>query len=81
MKKEKFKYNEETSSKKGIEFCVNCDGLEDLAVTPEAEDLEGIKQRFHNCEHTGKFSGDICSRMFVAEKSDDPGYLFEEETE
>jgi hypothetical protein len=62
-----------------IKFCTNCDDMDNLAVSTEADDIEKIKDRFRNCEQVGRFDGDICSRLFVAEPGDEPGPLFDEE--
>ena len=64
---------------KGVKFCLNCDEMDDLAVSEEADSPEELRKRFQNCDKNGKFDGDICSRLFVAEASDDPGPMFEEE--
>jgi hypothetical protein len=50
----------------GLEFCTNCDGLDDLAVQSEVKEISKLYERFHNCENTGKFEGDLCSRLFIA---------------
>ncbi len=50
----------------GLEFCTNCDDIEDLAVKGEVKEVGKLYERFHNCENTGKFEGDLCSRLFIA---------------
>jgi hypothetical protein len=52
---------------KGIKFCLNCDEMEDLAVDEEAGSKEAAQKRYQNCQKTGRFEGDICSRVFVAD--------------
>ena len=49
-----------------VDFCTNCDGLDDFAVSPEVKEVGKLYQRFHNCEDTGNFEGDLCSRLYVA---------------
>lgn len=60
-------------------FCANCNDIEDMAVTDEPNDIESIRRRFRECERTGKFEGDICARLYIADSDADPGPLFEEE--
>jgi len=60
-------------------FCMNCDDIEDLSVSPEADDMDAIRDRFRNCKRSGNFDGDICSRLFVAETGDDPGPLYDDD--
>jgi hypothetical protein len=64
-----------------LKFCLNCDDMDDLAVSSEAADLEQLHQRFDNCVNTGRFDGDFCSRLFVAEDAIETTDLFEDETE
>ncbi|MCZ7555258.1 MAG: hypothetical protein M5R41_02490 [Bacteroidia bacterium] len=50
-----------------VKFCLNCDDMDDLALSSEADDLAQLQDRFENCVHTGRFDGDVCSRLFVAD--------------
>jgi hypothetical protein len=70
-----------TSSKppENVKFCLNCDDMDELATSKEVENLPKIKERFRNCERTGNFNGDVCSRIFVAEAGDNPGPLFDDD--
>ncbi len=61
------------------EFCTNCKDIEDMAVTDEPNHIDRIRQRFHECERTGKFEGDFCARLFIAESDSDQDSLFEED--
>ncbi len=54
-----------------VKFCLNCDDMDDLAVSDESRELDRIKDRFRNCNDTGRFQGDVCSRLFVATEQDD----------
>ncbi len=54
---------------KGIKFCLNCDDMDDLAFDDENGRRDVVEKRFQNCQKTGRFNGDMCSRMFVV--SDD----------
>ena len=82
MKRKKLKIDERgelTSEKENVEFCLNCNDMDDLAVSPQADDTEAAKLRFRNCDDTGKFQGDVCSRLFVLDETTDPGPLFDED--
>jgi hypothetical protein len=62
-----------------VKFCLNCDDMDDLAVSLDETDLDDVKARFRNCNETGRFQGDVCSRMFVATDVEDTA-LFENES-
>lgn len=64
-----------------IQFCLNCNDMDDLATSEEGKDLEGIRKRFQNCEHTGRFEGDLCSRMFVVHDDIENEYFVEDDDE
>ena len=67
MKKKKRHQDEENKEVKVIKFCVECqDDLENFSVTPTVEDLEAIKKNFENCRATGKYKGELCSKIFIA---------------
>lgn len=52
---------------KTARFCVECgEELEEYSLR-EGETPEAAKERFHNCCRTGKFKGDVCSRIFINE--------------
>ena len=70
MKKQPLKYtakNKEIAN--GLEFCTNCDGLDEFALDAQVKEVSALYERFHNCETTGKFEGDLCSRLFIATDS------------
>jgi len=53
-----------------VVFCTECGKeLNDLCFKEQVEDSEFLKRNFENCKKTGKFKGDICSRMFIADDS------------
>ncbi|MBE0644208.1 MAG: hypothetical protein IH600_09020 [Bacteroidetes bacterium] len=63
-----------------IEFCLNCNDMEDLAISDEAKNLEQLHRRFDNCRENGKFQGDVCARIFVAEdRIDEPAFFADED--
>lgn len=83
MKNSAKKNTHETDAGNGqdVQFCLNCNDMDDLAVSDEAQDVEQLRRRFNNCKETGKFEGDMCARLYVAEdRIEDPG-LFADEDE
>ncbi|MFZ1729922.1 MAG: hypothetical protein WBQ23_00945 [Bacteroidota bacterium] len=63
-----------------IDFCLNCNDMDDLAISEEAKDLEQLQSRFSVCKESGKFDGYLCARLFVAEdRIDNPGIFADEE--
>lgn len=69
--------NDFKGKKDKVEFCLNCDDMEELALNPPP--IESVKARFHNCKESGKFQGDVCSRLYVLDPSTDPGPMFDED--
>ncbi len=57
----------QTIQEPDVRFCLNCNDMDDLATSEEAEDLDQLHERFDNCRETGNFDGDICARLFVAD--------------
>jgi len=56
-----------------VQFCIECgEELEDFSVSDHSSSEEAQKQH-DNCKHTGKFNGDMCSRVFITKfkESDD----------
>ena len=83
MKNSAKKTSHETnaSTDQDVQFCLNCNDMDDLAVSEEVRDVEQLRRRFNNCKETGRFDGDMCARLYVAEdRIDDPG-LFADENE
>ncbi len=72
-----FHANGSAENKNKVEFCLNCDDMEELALNPPT--IESAKTRFHNCKETGKFQGEVCSRLFVLDPTVDPGPIFDED--
>jgi hypothetical protein len=49
-----------------IKFCTECgEVLEDFSVSDAAKDPQAVIENFHNCKKTGKFKGDICSKLYM----------------
>ncbi len=48
-----------------VKFCTECgEELEDFSVSDNSSTEAALKQH-HNCRKTGKFNGDMCSRVFI----------------
>lgn len=49
-----------------IKFCTECgEILENFSVSEMAKNPKAVIENFHKCKKTGKFKGDICSKMFI----------------
>ena len=53
--------------------------MDDLATDKRNAKYEKGKKRFHDCQETGNFEGDLCSRMFVLGNPEDQEDLFEDD--
>lgn len=72
-----------------VNFCTECGkSLDDFALENPNCDKETIKFRYKQCVETGKFKGDMCSKLFITDdeneeprKSDDlpPNVTFPED--
>lgn len=78
MKNSSRKHTQETDVDPGqdVQFCLNCNDMDDLAVSDESRNVEQLRRRFNNCKETGRFDGDICARLYVAEDDIDEPSLF-----
>jgi hypothetical protein len=66
-KKDNKRVIEHTRPEHDVEFCLNCDDMDDFALSDESAQLDSLHERFENCVQSGRFDGDMCSRLFVAE--------------
>ena len=65
-----------------LRFCLNCNDMDDLATSEEARDVEQLRRRFNNCRETGRFDGDLCARLFVADDGiEDPSVFPDDDAE
>ena len=67
--------NRGTSDTKAKVFCTECGTtLENFCFSGAADDLEAIRRTLAQCKKQGKFSGDFCSKLFIAHPKalDDP---------
>ncbi len=63
-----------------VEFCLNCNDMDDLALSDEAKDLDQLHRRFDGCRESGKFQGDVCARIYVAEdRINEPAFFADED--
>ncbi len=61
-------------------FCTECGAtLENFCFSGAADDVESIRKTLAQCRKQGRFSGDFCSKLFIAhpeaasEPIEDPG--------
>lgn len=55
-----------------VEFCTECDeDLDQFDLNSSTMQREDIKKNFENCQKTGKFKGDMCSKLFISDEEDD----------
>jgi hypothetical protein len=53
-----------------IVFCTTCGAeLENFCFTGGATDLDGIKRTLAQCRQNGRFTGDYCSKLFIASRN------------
>ena len=65
INKKKFEL-ELQEEKSDIIFCTECgEALENFSVSEDAKDLDAVIKNFHNCKKTGKFKGEMCSKLFM----------------
>ncbi len=56
----------EELKEKDVIFCTECDNqLEVFGIENGSFDVESVRQNFNNCKATGKFKGDVCSKLFI----------------
>jgi hypothetical protein len=66
MKKEKYVHNKEQSLKKDVIFCSECG--EELEMFGISEvDVEKVRARHKHCREVGRFKGDKCAMLFIAD--------------
>jgi hypothetical protein len=73
-----------TDSAGGKIYCTECGAtLENFCFSSAADDLAAVRKTLAQCRKQGKFSGDFCSKLFIAHpealsdpdegSDDDPG--------
>jgi hypothetical protein len=70
MKQKKFILKKDSSLGKNIVFCSECgEELELFGI--EEIDIQKIKERHQRCRDIGKFNGDKCAMLFIAQSNED----------
>jgi hypothetical protein len=71
MKRQKYEHNKEISIKSNIIFCAECgEALDQFGISGSEIDMQKIKERHKHCKETGKFKGDKCAMIFIAEETE-----------
>ena len=53
-------------------FCTECGAdLDDFSFTDKAKDMKLVLENFNRCKTIGKFKGEQCSKIFIANINDD----------
>jgi len=73
--RKKFIHKKESALKKNIIFCAECGEELELFGIEEVDVLK-IKERHKRCRETGKFKGDKCAMLFIAQSNEE---LFNED--
>ena len=64
-------HEEEEPLNQKIRFCTACgDELDEFCFSDQAENIESIRKRHAKCKEIGKFDGDVCARIFIAQQRD-----------
>ncbi len=80
MKRQKFIHNKEKAIRNNVQFCSECgEDLNTFGLPGEELDLKKIQEHHKLCKEKGKFKGDICSKMFIADLSEPISLKDEEE--
>ena len=75
MRKKKFIHKKENALNKNTIFCAECgEDLELFGI--EGVDVQKVKERHKRCRETGKFNGDKCAMLFIAQSNEE---LFDED--
>jgi hypothetical protein len=68
MLRGKDKINKEKLLKQKVIFCTQCGvELENYCFNKSSDDIEAIKMNLAQCKKTGRFAGDFCSKLFIAD--------------
>lgn len=71
MKKGK-SIRKEDSLKQRTIFCAECgEELELFGIDDKKINLEELQERHKRCKETGKFKGDKCAMLFIAESNEE----------
>ena len=71
MKRQKYVHNKEKSIKSNMIFCAECgEELDMFGISGSEIDLEKIKERHKHSKEKGKFKGDKCAMLFIADETE-----------
>lgn len=57
----------ETPRNASLQFCTECGAtLDEFCFSPNADDIKAIRENFARCKHSGKFQGEMCAKLFIA---------------
>ena len=74
--KKKFIHKKDENIKKDVVFCAECGEELDMFGIEGKIDIEKIKARHNRCKEIGKFNGDKCAMLFIAQSNEE---LFNED--
>lgn len=70
---ETMNHKKDNDKRDKIVFCTECGAsLDDYALSDEALDPKNAEANFKNCRKTGKFKGEVCSKLFIAQNFEFP---------
>lgn len=71
MKKQKFTHSKEKAIKNNIRFCSECgEDLDSFGLEGVDIDIQKVEARHKHCKEIGKFKGDVCSMVFIADPAE-----------
>jgi hypothetical protein len=74
------KINREKLLKQKVIFCTECGTeLENYCFDKSSNDVEAIKMNLAQCKKTGRFAGEFCSKLFIADDINFEKLFFNEE--
>lgn len=57
--------------KTDVIYCIECgEVLDDFSFNEVSKDINAVKKNFEDCKHTGKFKGDVCSKLYIVDETD-----------
>ena len=68
MKRQKYTHKKDSSIKSNVQFCSECgEDLEKFGISSGNIDVAKVKERHKRCRESGKFKGDKCAMLFIAD--------------
>jgi len=57
----------EVQQKPDVLFCTECGAtLDEFCFSSTAKDIKAIRENFARCKHSGKFQGEVCAKLYIA---------------